>query len=172
MADSFARIDDALIDRVFQPLAGGNAGHLALGPGRAARAAIDLATLAWILAEAGSIAMAASGRDLRACVVRGLVVVAGLSALTVLRGVFARSRGGGTANPLRPGMEQHRAACLLWLVALAVKALVSPAGLEPLALLAVGACATAAVYLGACTEPPPSWREVCGRDRTVAIGRV
>ena len=172
------RVDDALIDRVFQPLADWMNRTMALGTNRAARTAVDLASLAWICAEAGAAAHAVASQDLRSTVVRGAVIVLGLFALTILRGVFQRTEGTAgahvQANPLRLGMRTHRAACLLWTIALAVKTIAAPSG--SLALLAVGLFATVAVYIGACTNRPPAWREsrsrVSGRDWAQASARV
>ena len=163
MTENFARLDDALIDRLFQPLADWMDRHIALGTNRAARTAIDLATLAWMAAQAGAAANAVGSHDLRSCLIPGVLMVAGLWAFTILRNVFQRTDGEAKArvraqaNPLRPAMQLHRAACLFWMFALAVKTIAAPAG--SLALLAVGVFATAAVYIGACTNHPPKWRE-------------
>ena len=179
MRERFTQVDDALIDRLFQPLADWLDHHLALGTNRAARAAIDLATLAWVCAQAGAAAQALGSQDVRSSVIGGAVMVAGLWAFTILRNVFqrtdseAKARVRAEANPLRPAMQLHRAACLFWMIALLFKTLVVPADFGALALLAVGAFATAAVYIGACTNHPPKWREAreAGQEMAFAAGR-
>lgn len=180
MRESFLRIDDALIDGAFQPAADWMDRHMGFGPHRAARTAIDLASLAWILAQAGALAAGAGSQDVLPTIIRGALVVMGLWAFTVLRNVFRKSDGGAggrtaaQANPLRPGMQLHRAACLFWIIALTVKTALAPAGFDDLALLAMGAFTTAAVYIGACTNNPPKWRETreTGRNWGFALGGV
>lgn len=174
MSVHFARIDDALIDRLFQPLADLLDRHMAFGTNRAARTGIDLASLAWVLAEAGGAAHALAAHGLPAAMARGLVMLLGLSAFTILRNVFHGTRRRLAANPLRPGMQPHRAICLAWMAVLAVKTLLVPADFAALALLAVGVFATAAVYIGACTNPPPARREARAGlwNRALAGGSV
>lgn len=165
MRESFTRMDDVLIDRLFQPLADWLNGNMALGTNRAARTAIDLASLFWILAQAGALSRAAVSHEPGLALVVGVMIVLGLWGLTTLRAVFqqkdggAKARAGAQANPLRPGMQLHRAICLLWMVALALKTVLAPSGFVSLALLAVGVFATSAVYIGACNNQPPAWRE-------------
>jgi len=176
MKERFTQMDDVLIDRLFQPLADWMHHHLALGTNRAARSAIDLATLAWISAQAAAAARAFGSHDIASSVIGGAVMVAGLWAFSILRNVFQRKDGEASArvrveaNPLRPGMQLHRAACLFWMIALAVKTIAAPADFGSLALLAVGAFATAAVYIGACTNNPPARRET-GLHWAFAFGR-
>jgi len=179
MKERFTQMDDALIDRLFQPLADWMNHHMALGPNRAARVAIDFASLAWILAQLGDMADAMQRHDVRVCVFLGGAVVLGLWAFNILRNVFqptdgeAKARARAQANPLRPGMQLHRAACLFWMIGLAVKAIAAPASFGSLALLAVGVFATAAVYIGACTNHPPKWRAAreSGSNPAFASGR-
>jgi hypothetical protein len=155
MKDALERLDDALIDRVFQPLADWLDQHVALDIFRVARTLVDLASLMWICAEA---AERFDGSGL--AFAHFTVIVLGLWALSTLRKVFERPAGTrAQANPLRAGMNVHRAACLFWLLALLAKTAEAPADLAPLALLAVGVFATSALYIGACTKPPPKWRE-------------
>ncbi len=176
MTERFTLLDDALIDRLFQPLADWMDRHLALGTNRAARIGIDLACLAWICAQAGAAADALAGHDVPSCFARAVLVVVGLWAFTILRNVFqrpdrdARARIRAQANPLRPGMQLHRAACLFWMIGLAVKSIMAPSGFGSLALLAVGVFATAAVYIGACTNHPPKWRAQHQPGRDMAFG--
>jgi len=170
MNDIFARVDDALIDRLFQPLADWMARLLTLRPDRAARAGLDLATLAWIGAEAGAMAQAMRTHDVPSAFTRAALMIAGLWAFTIVRAVFQRAGGARQANPLRPGMQLHRVFCLLWILGLAAKAIAAPSGTEPLALLATGLFATASVYIGACTNPPPAWRK--NLKTSFAFGQV
>ena len=177
MTKHFTRFDDVLIDRLFQPLADWMDRQWALGPQGAARWCLDLASLAWICAEADALAASVAGHDVRIAAARGLLVVLGLWALTILRGVFRKADGGqarpaAQANPLRPGMQLHRVICLVWMAGLAVKAFAAPTGLESFALLGVSVFATAAVYLGACSNPPPAWRgsRDAGRSLATAAG--
>lgn len=175
MKESFAHIDDVLIDRLFQPLADWMNHYLAFGTGRAARAAIDLASLAWILAQAGAVADAVALHDARSCVFFAGAVVLGLCAFSILRNVFQRADSANNAgaqtqaNPLRPGMQLHRVVCLTWMIALAIKTIAAPFELTSLALFAVGVFATAAVYIGACTNQPPKRRESCQSRRDWAF---
>ena len=163
MQDSLARLDDALIDRVFQRAVDRITRHVATDCFRLACVGTDLSALAWILSRAGDIAEAArSGAPLDVGFQSALLIL-GLGAMTVLRTPFQRAGGAaggrGRLNPLRAGMQIHRLICLFWLVGLAVKAAWAPAGLEPMALLAMGLSATVAVYVGACSNPPPRRRE-------------
>ena len=176
MGKDFAWLDDTLIDRLFQPLADWMNHHMAFGPSRAARTAIDLASLSWILAQLGDMSNAVQQHDARTCVFLGLAVVLGLFAFTILRNVFQRadsgsgSDGQAQANPLRPGMQVHRVVCLVWMIGLAAKTIMEPADFTALALLAVGVFGTAAVYIGACSNTPPMRRET-SRDLAYAGGR-
>jgi hypothetical protein len=159
MRDVLARVDDALIDRVFQPLVDWMDHHTEIGIFRAARFCVDLASLMWICAEANGFAGGSGFDGSGSIAFRFAIVVAGLWALSSLRGLFQRSDDARAANPLRAGMRTHRAACLFWMIALSIKTAHAPNGFEALALLAVGAFATSAVYIGACTTAPPKRRE-------------
>lgn len=159
MRESFARIDDALIERVAQPAIDWLGERTPLGRFGTARLFLDCSGLAWILSQASAAAQAAGVNPELLCVRVGLMIV-GLASLSVLRTVFERSddsRRNGSANPLRASMHLHRAACLIWLICLLVKVAAAP-GLEAMALLAVGLFATAGVYAGAC-EPPEKLHE-------------
>jgi len=165
MKEGFARVDDALIDRVFQPLVDWIGDNTAFNGCRVARACIDLAALAWILSQTGNVARSVEAGNLRLEIFQFALIVVGLKAILVLRTLFQRMDGtraarmGGAENPLRAGMQVHRAVCLLWLIGLLVKTGASPTGLESLALLAIGVFATMGVYVGACSNPPPQRRE-------------
>lgn len=163
MRDFIARVDDALIDRVFQPFVDWIGDLMAFGTCRMARVCVDLASLAWILAETGGLAGAIAANEFGLAAFRGVMVVMALWALSILRNIFPKAdvsgEGRATANPLRVGMHSHRATCLLWMAGLLIKAAVAPTGFESLALLAMGSFATASVYIGACTDSPTRRRE-------------
>jgi hypothetical protein len=176
MKKDFEWLDDTLIDRLFQPLADWMNDRMALGPNRAARGAIDLASLCWILAQLSDVADAVHRHDVRTCVFLGLAVILGLWAFSILRNVFQRADGANRAgaqaqaNPLRPGMQLHRVICLFWMIGLTVKTIMEPTDFTALALLAVGVFGTGAVYIGACANHPPKRRETA-RDLALASGR-
>ncbi len=158
MRAALARLDDTLIDRVFQPWVDWMSGHLSLDCFRAARVCTDLAALAWILSQAGDVVAALGSAESGPAAPRCALLVLGLAAITVLRTLFQKIGGGGSAaraNPLRAGMQPHRFLCQFWLVALLAKTAAAPAGLAAMGLLAVGVCATLAAYFGACSNPPP-----------------
>ena len=165
MNEGFAQLDDALIDRVFQPLADWVEHHTEFDVFRIARLCIDLAALAWIVSQAGNVAKTAASGNLALEAFQFGVIVLGLSAISVLRRLFERAGGtgrgrmGACANPLRAGMQVHRAACLCWLIGLLVKTGASPAALGTVALLALAVFATAAVYVGSCQNRPRTGRE-------------
>jgi len=81
-----------------------------------------------------------------------VLLLLGLVALASLRTLFRRAAG-RQANPLRPAMRPHRAIVLLMLAARIAQ--LHTSGLAELADLAMLICAAAALYLGACVEPPP-----------------
>ena len=162
MRDKIERVDGILIDRMCQPVIDWVNGHLTVNCFKAARVLVDLSAFAWILSQASGLAAAAGAKTLENTLVQFALVVVGLSAIIVLRGVFDRAgtmASGGQGNPLRAAMYSHRLTCLLWLVALLIKTSATPLGLESLALLGVGGFATAAVYMGACSNRPPARRE-------------
>jgi hypothetical protein len=124
---------------------------------------MDLTSFAWILCHApGAVRLTGAGG------IDGFkfaLIAAGLVSISVVRSTFRHTpsgdaRMGARANPLRPGMQLHRAVCLAWLIGLAAKTLAAPAAMDGVALLAVGVFSTAAVYFGACSKPTPKRREV------------
>jgi len=154
MLGHFARMDGALIDKVCQPLIDWIDLHLAIDCFQVARICIDLSALAWIMSQAsGSAGATPLGIQF------GMIVL-GLGAIKMLRTTFQGAGGGRRPNPLRAAMYTHRLACLFWLTGLLVKTTTMPAGLETLALFAVGGFATVALYVGACSKPPPRQREI------------
>jgi hypothetical protein len=157
MRGNFASLDGALIDKVCQPIIDWFAQHVAIDCFRVARICIDLSALAWIVSQASD--AAASPGSVPQGIQFGLIVV-GLGAIMMLRATFQRAGGGRQPNPLRAAMFAHRLACLLWLTALLAKSTTMPAGLASMALFAVGGFATVALYVGACSNPPPTRREI------------
>jgi hypothetical protein len=165
MQINLERVDSTLIDRVCQPVVDWIDHHMEVDCFRVARLCFDLSALAWILSQAGGAALAVRTGVPGLQVFQFVLIVLGLGAIIMLRAVFERPGGaggggkGGRPNPLRAAMYTHRLACLLWLAALLVRTAAGAAEFGSLALLAVGGFATAAVYLGACSNRPPKWRE-------------
>jgi hypothetical protein len=156
MKGSFAHVDGALIDRIFQPLVDWIGDHTTFDGFRVARICVDLAALAWILSTLGGMAETAASGTLASESVQFAMIALVLGAMSVLRALFQRTGGG--PNPLRAAMHTHRAICLLWLLGLLVKTAASPPGLAAMALLTMGAFATTAFYAAACSNPPTKRR--------------
>ncbi len=131
-----AALTMSLIDRLFQPLADWMDRHMALGPYRAARRCLDLASLAWICAEAERWPRPWPAMMSASAAARGLLVVLGLWAFTILRGVFRKADGGqARARPPRPIRCVRGCSCIassasFWMVGLAVKAFAGRAALK------------------------------------------
>lgn len=168
MRESWGRVDDALIDRVFQPLVDAISQHMPMNCFRMACVSTDLAALAWIVSQAQATTVATGSGVLGFEAFQFSLILLGLGAITLLRTPFERmgGTGGGTerANPLRPGMYVHRLACLLWLAVLAAKTAAAPVGLGSVALFSVGIFVTAAVYIGACSSRPHKRSQRFGRQ--------
>jgi hypothetical protein len=152
MRKTFASIDDALFECVFQPFSDLLIDRIGISRGTAACIGIDCASLAWIASRVPGLSGAVIQWDATAAFLDLLLLLLGLIALVSLRTMFRRARG-KQANPLRLVMQPHRAIVLLMLAARLVQ-LQAP-GLTDAADLAMLLCATAALYLGACTERPP-----------------
>jgi len=151
MLTSFARLDSALIERVFQPVVDAMAQRLGLGRLRVAGYFLDVASLAWILSQAGSLSGAAAQWQADTACLRLLLLMLGLAALCSLRTLFQRSGDGRGGNPLRVTMLPHRGV----LLALLASRLFALGGFAAAADLAMLACAVCALYLGACVSRPP-----------------
>jgi hypothetical protein len=179
MRERVAQFDDALIDRVCQPIVDRLGAKLPVDCYRLARTLNDGAALAWILSQAGGVAGALAVGNVPLAGAQGLLIVIGLAALTTLRRVFdgrqgPRSSTGARANPLRPAMFLHRLGCLLGLGAQVVSALPGPAGFAGVLIIAVSLLTAASVYIGACSAPPPqrhastnrawNWRTAAARN--------
>jgi len=162
MLDQVARADDGLIDRVCQPLVDRIGQHADIDCFKVARVCTDLSALAWILSQASVTAAAVGNGVVGFEAFQCALILLGLGSITVLRTLFERAGGGrkgSQANPLRASMYTHRLACMLWLIGLLIKTAMTPVGFGSLALFAVGAFATLAVYVGACSNRPPQRRE-------------
>jgi hypothetical protein len=160
MQESIARLDDALIDRVCQPVVDRLAAALSVDCFRLARSCNDAAALAWILSQAGRVTDAFATGNVALAGAQGALIIIGLAALTTLRRVFdgkqgSRSSPGARANPLRPAMFLHRLGCLLWLGAQMLSTITRPSGLAEILIVVMGLMTTASVYVGACSSPPP-----------------
>ncbi|MBN8872972.1 MAG: hypothetical protein J0H67_09080 [Rhodospirillales bacterium] len=163
MPVGFGLVDDALIERVFQPLVERLAA-VGVSRNRAALMCTDLAAGAWLLAQAPRLSTDLAGRDLGGVGLHLVLLLLGITALLSLRRLFQRV-GGERANPLRLAMRPHRAVALLLLVArlpeLAGRGLGAEArgnGWADLADLAMLVLAVLALYLGACAHRPPARR--------------
>ena len=170
MQESIARLDDALIDRVCQPVVDGLAAAMSVDCFVLARSCNDAAALAWILSQASRVSDALGTGNVALAGAQGALIIIGLAALTTLRRVFdgkqgSRSSSGARANPLRPAMLQHRLGCLLWLGVQLVSTISKPSGFAEILVLAVGLMTTASVYVGACSSPPPERQGRSSRDR-------
>jgi hypothetical protein len=156
MLRNFASVDGALIDKVCQPFIDWIDQRVAIDCFQVARICIDLSALAWIVSQAPA-AVASDGAAPLG--IQFALIVLGLGAIMILRATFQRAGGGRQPNPLRAAMYTHRLGCMFWLAGLVVKTATVPMGLASLALFAVGGFATIALYVGACSNPPPKRRE-------------
>ncbi len=169
MQESIARLDDALIDRVFQPVVDRFAAALSVDCFQLARSCNDAAALAWILSQAGGISDAFATGNVALAGAQGVLTVIGLAALTTLRRVFdgkqgSRASSGARANPLRPAMFLHRMGCLLWLGAQMLGTITRPSSFAEILIVVMGLMTTASVYVGACSTPPPERQGRTSRD--------
>jgi hypothetical protein len=154
MKAKFVRFDDALIERIFQPLADSITCRIGLDRLSIAGFCLDAASVAWILSRAGGLALAVTQWDPGAAFPRMLLLLLGLVALTSLRTVFRRVGARSGANPLRVTMLSHRGVVLA-LLAARLPVLGEFAGIADVTMLGFAACA---LYLGACASRPPMHR--------------
>jgi hypothetical protein len=157
MPKTFARLDDALIERLFQPASDLMSDRIGVSRSSAACFCVDIASLAWIVARMPGLSGSVTAWNSRMALMNMSLLLLGLVALLSLRTLFRRA-GGKLANPLRPAMRPHRAIVLLMLVASLVR-FQAPA-LADAADLAMLLFAASALYLGACAERPPVRRDV------------
>jgi hypothetical protein len=152
MFQYFAALDDALIERVFQPIADLISDTLGLTRSRVTAACLELAAVAWVLSQAPELSSAVLGWQAGSAFVHLVLLMLGLAALLGLRTLFRRV-GTRQANPLRLTMRPHRAVVLLLLAA----RLAGPqaTGFAAFADFAMLGLATLALYLGACATRPP-----------------
>jgi len=155
----FAPLDDALFERLFQPLTSLLTYRFGLRRRPLACLCIDAATIGWIVARAGGLSRVIAEGDGASAALRLVLLLLGIGALISLRSLFRRI-GDRTANPLRVAMQPHRAVILLLLAA----RVLHPANgsLHEVADLAMLLFTWAALYLGACSEPPPVRRSASG----------
>jgi hypothetical protein len=152
MRKTFAPLDDALIERLFQPAADAVSNRIGLSRASAACYCLDIASLSWIVSRVRGLSDAVTAWDASNSFVDLTLLLLGLVALISLRTLFRRAEG-KQGNPLRMAMQPHRAVVLLMLVSRLVQ-LRSP-GLADAADVVMLVCAASALYLGACAERPP-----------------
>jgi hypothetical protein len=152
MRKTFAPLDDALIERVFQPASDLIAHRIGLSRANAACFCIDIASIGWIVSRAPGLSESVAAWDAWVAFLDVAMLMLGLVALICLRMLFRRA-GPKQANPLRAIMRPHRAIVLLMLGARLAQ--LHSSGLAGAADLVMLLCATCALYLGACAEPPP-----------------
>lgn len=154
MQRNLARLDDVLIERLFQPLADTVQNRFGVDRLHAACFCLDGAALAWIASQAGTLGHAVSHWHGTLAIGRGLLLLLGLVAITSLRTLFQRLPRRPGANPLRASMLPHRSMALILLAAQCVD-LTSLGGWTELAMLALIAVA---LYFSACLPRPPAHR--------------
>jgi hypothetical protein len=152
MRKTFAPIDDALIERLFQPVSDMVSGRVGAGGAAAACFCIDIASVAWIVSRMSGLSDAVIAWDAGSALLDLTTLVLGLVALVSLRTLFRRARV-KPGNPLRKAMLPHRAIVLVMLAARLLR-LQAPA-LAEAADIAMLIFAASALYLGACSERPP-----------------
>lgn len=157
-------LDNALIDRIFQPAVDWIGAYLSLDCFAQARVCTGISAIAWILSQAGELILASRSAVVGLQVFQATLLLLGLSAIMVLHTLFQRAGSAGTghgrANPLRLTMYGHRMVIMAGLVVSLVKAF---AGVGSFALLAMVLFAMAAVYAGACSNAPPRQHVRLGR---------
>jgi hypothetical protein len=169
MQERIARLDDALIDRVCQPIVDRLGTDMPVDCFRLARHCNDAAALAWILSQASYVSNAFAAGNIALAGAQGALIFIGLAALTTLRRVFdgkqgPRSSTAARANPLRAAMVLHRLGCLLWLATQMLGAIMKPVGFTDSLIIGMSLLTTASVYVGACSSPPPERRSQTSRD--------
>jgi hypothetical protein len=151
MQTGFSRIDDTLIERVFQPLADLTTDRIGLDRLTIVRLCLDAASVACILAQAGALTQAVTQWEPGEAFGRAGLLLLELVALSSLRMAFGRVGGSRGTNSLRVTMLPHRCVVL----ALLVGRLLAPTGFAGMADLAMLGFAACALYLGACVTRRP-----------------
>ena len=162
----FVPLDDALFDRLFQPLTALLRYRFGLPRRRVARICVDVATAAWVLARGCGVSRALTENDVTMIRAKSAVLLMGLGALVSLRLLLARAPD-GTANPLRSTMQPYRAVILLLLSAHLLQP-VAPLQRDILDIVML-LCTTAALYLAACAEAPPPRRRALDGLATLGL---
>jgi hypothetical protein len=152
MRKTFARLDDVLIEWLFQPVSDMILYRIGVSHGAAACFCIDIASLSWLVSRTPGLSDAVVAWDGSSAFLDLLLLLLGVVALVSLRTLFRRAEG-KQGNPLRPAMRPHRAIVLLMLAARLLR-LQAPC-LGDAAEIAMLIFVTFALYLGACTERPP-----------------
>ena len=162
------RLDDTLIDGIFQPWVDWTAAYLPADCFAQARVCTSLSAVAWILSQAGSVTATAQSGLVGLQVVQATVLLLGLAAIMVLHTLFQRADSGAgpdRANPLRITMYGHRMIILSGFVVGVVKLAM---GSGSLAVLAVAFFAMAATFIGACSNPTPKRHARLGKRSGLA----
>jgi hypothetical protein len=157
MRKTFARLDDALIERLFQPASDLITYRIGVNRTVTSCFCIDVACLAWIVSRVRELSDEVGAWRAGVAFLDLATLLLGLIALVSLRVLFRRA-GGLQANPLRQTMQPYRGIGLLMLASGLVQ--LHTLTIASAADLAMLMCATLALYLGACTERPPlrrSW---------------
>lgn len=155
MRKAFAPLDDALIERLFQPAADLVRSRIGISRETAACFCVDIASLSWIASRSPGLSRAVTVWDASTAFLDLALLLLGIVALVSLRTLFRRTAA-SQANPLRPAMRPHRAIVLLMLTADLAQPQVP--GLASAADIAMLAFAASALYFGACNERPPMRR--------------
>ncbi|WP_428531071.1 hypothetical protein [Rhodopila sp.] len=152
MRKAFAALDDALIERLFQPASDLIRYRVDVSRETAACFCVDMASLAWIASRLPKLSIAVTTWDASAGFADMALLLLGMVALVGLRIVFRRPTT-AQRNPLRSAMRPHRGIALAMLAA----DLTQPGvpRLANMADIATLVFAAAALYLGACSQRPP-----------------
>lgn len=151
MRKTFARLDDLLIERLFQPASDLISHRLGLGRTKIACCCIDFASLAWIVSRVGGLSDAVAAWDASTAFLDLALLLLGLVAMISLRTLF-RKAGSKQGNPLRLSMQPHRGIALLMLLSRVMQ--LHSVDLSDVADLAMLVCAGSALYVVACMERP------------------
>ena len=157
MRKTFAPMDDALIERLFQPASDYLVYRTGATGVQVACLFTDLASLFWIASRIRGLSNAVLAWEATDAFLDLAFLLLGLIALISLRKLFRMAKG-KQCNPLRIAMQPYRAIVLMMLAARLLQ-LRAP-GLTDAADVAMLVFATSALYLGACVKRPPVQRPV------------
>ena len=116
MRKTFARLDNVLIEGLFQPAIDLITYRTRVGCNPAACFCLDLASLSWIISRAPGLLTAVAAHDDSSAFLDLSFLLLGLVALISLRTLFRKAKG-KHGNPLRIAMQPHRAIVLMMLAA-------------------------------------------------------